>query len=72
MLVNVSGQATFTNVLNGDYVELITGKKVTVSDGTLSTEKVGKGNMRVYVLQNETAEKYGATGKIGEDGTYLK
>ena len=72
VLVNVSGQATFTNVLNGDYVELITGKKVTVSDGTLSTEKVGKGNMRVYVLQNETAEKYGATGKIGEDGTYLK
>ena len=72
VLVNVSGQTTFTDVINGEYVELITGKKVTVSDGTLSTESVGKGNMRVYVLQNDTARRDGATGKIGEDGTYLK
>ena len=72
VLVNLSGSCTFNDVLNGEYVELVTGKTVTVSNGTLTTESVGKGNMRVYVLQNDTAEKYGATGKIGEDGTYLK
>ena len=72
VLVNLFGQATFSNVLNGEYVELITGKTVNVSDGTLKTEKVESGNMRVYVLQNETAESYGATSKIGEDGKYLK
>ena len=45
---------------------------ITVSDGTLTTEAVGKGNMRVYVLQNGTAKADGACEKIGEDGTYLK
>lgn len=72
VLVNLFGSATFKNVLKGEYVELITGKSVSVTDGTLTTEKVGSGNMRVYVLQNDTARRDGATGKIGEDGTYLK
>lgn len=72
VLVNLSGSATFKNVLNGEYVELITGKTVNINNGTLTTESVGAGNMRVYVLQNDTAKKYGANGKIGEDGTYLK
>lgn len=72
VLVNLSGQATFSDVINGEYVELITGKTVTVTDGTLKTESVGAGNMRVYVLQNDTARRDGATGKIGTDGTYLK
>ena len=71
VLVNLSGSATFNNVLAGTYVELVTGKTVQ-SNGSLTTESVGKGNMRVYVLQNDTASAYGATGKIGEDGTYLK
>jgi len=34
----------------------------------LTTDSVGKGNMRVYVLQNSS----GISGKIGEDGPYLK
>lgn len=72
-LVTVSGDTTFTDVENGTYVELVTGKEVKVTDGTLaSKDGIGKANMRVYVLQNATAKAYGATGKIGEDGTYLK
>ena len=72
VLVNLSGQATFSNVLNGEYVEIITGEKVSVTNNTLTTEAVGKSNMRVYVLQNDTAKMYGANGKIGQDGAYLK
>ena len=62
-LVAISGAATFTGVLNGKYTEVITGTKVTVSDGTLSSPEITKGNMRVYVLNG--------TSKIGEDGPYL-
>ena len=39
---------------------------------TITTDSIGLGNMRVYVLQNDTANDYGATGKIGKDGAYLK
>lgn len=73
VLVTISGDATFKDVLNGTYVELITGKTVEVSNNTLvSSDGIGTANMRVYVYQNETASAYGATGKIGETGTYLK
>ena len=73
VLVTISGDATFKDVLNGKYVELITGKTVDVSNNTLvSSDGIGAANMRVYVYQNETATAYGATGKIGEDGMYLK
>lgn len=73
VLVTISGDATFKDVLNGTYVDLITGKSVDVSNNTLvSSDGIGTGNMRVYVYQNETAKAYGATGKIGEEGTYLK
>ena len=62
-LVAISGAATFTGVLNGEYTEVITGTKVTVNDGTLSSPEIAKGNMRVYVLNGAR--------KIGEDGPYL-
>lgn len=65
--VAISGSATFTGIPSGEYVELITGKKVS-SDGTLTTDSVEKGNMRIYVLQTSGA----VDGKVGEDGTYLK
>ena len=67
-LVTVSGGATFTGVKNGTYVEVVTGNKVTVSGGTLTTDEIGQGNLRCYVLQTSGAP----SGKIGEDGTYLK
>ena len=61
--VALSGSATFTGIPSGTYTEVITGKTVQCN-GTLTTESVGKGNMRIYVLNGP--------GKIGEDGTYLK
>ncbi len=67
-LVALSGGAAFTGVENGNYVEVVTGTPVTVTNGTLVSESIGQGNMRVYVLQNAGAP----SGKIGTDGTYLK
>ena len=70
VLVNISGSATFSGIPSGNYVELITGKTVSVTGSSLTTESVGKGNMRIYVLDNG---KNGTDlGKIGTDGTYLK
>ena len=63
VLVAISGTATFSGVLNGTYTEVITGKTVTVNDGTLTSPEIAKGNMRIYVLDGN--------GKIGEDGPYL-
>lgn len=68
-LVAITGSAKFENVLNGEYTEVITGEKVTVTDGTLSVDAPGKGNMRVYVLDTELTK---APGKIGSNTTYLK
>ena len=66
--VSISGGSTFSGIPNGTYVDAITGTSKNVSNGTLSVESTSKGNMRVYVLQNSTT----STGKIGEDGLYLK
>ena len=71
-LVAISSGCTFSDVLNGTYVDVVTGKKVEVTNGTLTTDSIGKANMRVFVLQNATAEEYGATGKIGDSLEYLK
>ena len=62
--VTVSGDAKFSGIPNGTYVDAITGDKATVSNGTLDAKCSGQGNMRVYVLNG--------TGKIGEAGVYLK
>lgn len=71
--VTISDSATFSGIPGGTYVDLITGDQKTVSEGgSLSASCSGKGNMRVYVLQNDTAKKYGADGKLGKDTDYLK
>ena len=63
-LIALNAGATFTNVLNGTYTDCITGNKITVTNGTLTTGSFsGKGNMRIYVLNGP--------GKIGEDGPFL-
>jgi glycosidase len=63
-LVTINSGATFTGILNGTYTECVTGKTVTVSNGTLTTDAfTGQGNLRVYVLNGP--------GKIGEDGKYI-
>ena len=62
--VSITNGATFNNIPNGKYVDAITGDVKNVTNGTLSIPSVGKGNMRVYVLNGP--------GTIGEDGAYLK
>ena len=67
-LVAINGQATFSGIPSGDYIEVITGKTLS-SSGSLTTDSIGEGNMRVYVLKTSSCE---VSGKIGEDGAYLK
>ena len=65
--VTISGDATFSGIPSGTYVDMVTGDKVQCN-GTLTASCSGQGNMRVYVLQTSGAPN----GKVGEDGTYLK
>ncbi|MDR0798360.1 MAG: starch-binding protein [Dysgonamonadaceae bacterium] len=67
-LVTISGGATFSNIPNGEYTDVITGDKKNVTNGSLSVSLSGKGNLRVYVL---STSKTPAPGKIGTDGKYL-
>ncbi|MDE5808573.1 MAG: starch-binding protein, partial [Muribaculaceae bacterium] len=68
VLVTISGDATFTGVLNGRYVDAITGDVKNVTDGKLTAKCSGKGNLRVYVLDTDKTK---APGKVGTDGKYL-
>lgn len=67
-LITISGGATFSNILNGTYTDVVTGDTQIVTNGTLSVSCSGKGNLRVYVL---STSKTLAPGKIGDDGKYL-
>ena len=67
-LVAIGGQATFSGVPSGKYIEVITGKEVSCT-GSLTSDEIDQNNMRIYVLKTSTCE---VTGKIGEDGEYLK
>ncbi|MCX0247642.1 carbohydrate binding domain-containing protein [Streptomyces drozdowiczii] len=63
-LVTVTGGASYTGIPNGTYKDAVTGDTRVVSDGKLTVDAPGKGNMRVYVLNGP--------GKIGTAGPYLK
>lgn len=65
VLVTISGNATFSNILNGRYVDVITGDVKNVSNGSLSVSCSGQGNLRVYVLDNNNTY-----GKIGTDNQF--
>lgn len=67
--VAITDEATFTGIPNGHYVDAITGDEKTVTNGTLTIEATGKGNMRVYVLDTDLTK---APGKVGVDGKYLQ
>lgn len=70
-LVAINGSATFSGLPAGNYVEVITGKSVSISEGgSITTDSIGEGNMRVYV--NTSLNGCEVTGKIGNNGTYLK
>ncbi len=66
--VAINGGATFTGLPSGTYIEVVTGKTIN-SNGTITTDSIGRGNMRVYVLKTDSCE---VDGKIGKDGAYLK
>lgn len=66
--VAINGGATFTGLPAGEYIEVVTGKTIN-SNGTITTDSIGEGNMRVYVLKTPSCE---IDGKIGKDGAYLK
>lgn len=73
VLVTISGESTFSGLPGGTYVDVITGDCKTIGEGgSITATCSGQGNARIYVLQNSTADAYGANGKIGEDGEYLK
>ena len=67
-LVTISGSSTFSGIPNGTYVDAITGDTKTVSNGTLTANVSGKGNMRVYVL---STSKTPAPGRVIPNGQYL-
>jgi glycosidase len=53
-LVSISGGATFSGVPNGRWVDVISGD--TQTGTTVVSSAVGKGNLRVYVLDGEKIE----------------
>lgn len=67
-LITISGNATFSNIPNGKYVDVVTGDTENVTNGTLSVSCSGKGNLRVYVLSTTLTP---APGKIGTNGKYI-
>ena len=68
--VAISGGATFTGLPDGLYIDAVTGDRQTVSGGRLTVPSIGKGNMRVYVCCAGGFKSI--SGKIGDNGTYLK
>ncbi len=67
-LVTVSGTATFNSIPNGTYTDAVTGDVKVVTNGSLTAEVSGQGNLRVYVLDLPGNP---APGKIGDDTDYL-
>ena len=69
--VTLSGGATFKGIPNGKYIDAVTGDVQNVTNGTLTANCSGRGNMRVYVCCASGFE--GISGAVGISGqTYLK
>lgn len=67
-LVTISGGASFSNIPNGTYVDLVSGDRKNVASSTLQVSALPLANLRVYVYENASA---GSLGKIGDSLTYL-
>ncbi len=68
-LVAISGNATFTGIPGGTYIDAVTGDTKTVSEGgSLTASCSGKGQMRVYVL---STSKTPAPGRVIPNGDYI-
>jgi glycosidase len=72
VLVTISGDADFTDILNGTYVDCVTGDVQVVSDNSLQISCSGQGNARIYVLDLSGQGGSTAPGKIGTDTDWLK
>lgn len=56
-VVAISSGSTFTGLPQGTYVDLVTGDRKTITNGTLNVSVSGKGNLAVYVLENSYTGK---------------
>ena len=72
VLVTISGNATFTNLLAGTYVDVVTGDSKTIAEGgSISTSGCsGSGNARIYV--NTSLKGCEIAGKIAKYSSFLK
>ena len=62
--VSVSNGANFSGIPNGTYVDLVSGNKKTVTNGSLTTSNSGQGSVSIYVLDNGVSAKQGTLGKV--------
>lgn len=67
-LVTISGDATFSNIPNGQYKDAVTGDVQNITNGTLTARCSGRGNLRVYVLQQANMP---TIGKIEGNSPFL-
>ena len=72
VLVTISGDATFTNLPAGTYVDVVTGDSKTIAEGdSISTSGCsGSGNARIYV--NTSLKGCEIAGKIAKYSPFLK
>ena len=52
--VAISGGQTFTGLPSGTYVDLVSGNRTTVNNGSLNVSVSGQGNVAIYVLENSS------------------
>lgn len=52
--VAISGGTTFTGLPNGTYVDLVTGNRSTVNNGSLNVSISGQGSVAIYVMENSS------------------
>lgn len=68
VIVAISDGASFTNIPNGKYVDVVTGDVMQVSGGSANVSVSGRGNLRAYVLDLPSSP---APGKVSDQGPYL-
>ena len=72
VLVTISGNATFTNLPAGTYVDVVTGDSKTIAEGDsiITSGCSGAGNARIYV--NTSLKGCEIAGKIAKYSSFLK